>query len=608
MQLPDSLTPWQEWLTWFSPELAASVGQMLQQLHPLIGQFYVQLQGADAQHEGLGNLRRRGSYEHLLGSEWLLAEELPEEFLRRAASHEHLFLAPQQRAREAKRKIIALFDAGPLQLGSPRLVHLALWILLSRRARQAKGVLEWGILQAEKPKLFPSVTAYDLAMLLRKRTYQLVDKTHTQAWQEALETQKDEIGECWLIGNSAAENLVSWCTHEAAIGHGMAPETLRVTIKTLSHNRAADLVLPHTAQAVSLLKGTFIQSDVDPLVSHSPHRFAVTLPPVFPVGGNNVLVTALERQGLIAFDIPASGSGRKKTRNPRLQEWARDVSAISLFGHGRKNGAVILRKDVLHIWQVGGFDPVPQSALEGFQITPGRGRYLQSVWLQGGKDKISEIYLLDEARRLYVWRNKTPHRVDSPALLNATFDTGVLAITQTDPYNMVYAKQDQGWLFLGQVGLGCQKPVLRELAPMAESTAVLFSATPVPFRPSWICAVQIGKSDTQQWRLYQAEGTTYKNVQTKEITLRLGWRAVALLQENGNPQLLIRKANTLALFDGSKMKKIYASSSPITYCTVCPVRSLIAFFTRAHELIVYSIAERAVLMHIQNGEGDHAGA
>ncbi len=33
---------------------------------------------------------------------------------------------------------VALFDAGPAQLGEPRLAHLALFILLARRAELAR--------------------------------------------------------------------------------------------------------------------------------------------------------------------------------------------------------------------------------------------------------------------------------------------------------------------------------------------------------------------------------------------------------------------------------------------------------------------------------------
>ena len=112
--LPETLRPWREWLSWFDPELAVQLGSLLQRLHPLFGPFRGNSQGGDPELEGLDDLRPRGSYEHLLATEWLLADEMPDEFLRRAASGEHIFLAPRPKARRADRSIVALFDTGPL--------------------------------------------------------------------------------------------------------------------------------------------------------------------------------------------------------------------------------------------------------------------------------------------------------------------------------------------------------------------------------------------------------------------------------------------------------------------------------------------------------------
>ena len=134
MQLPDALQPWRPWLGWFTPDLAAELGQLVGRLHPLLGRFRNGSLHGDPEPDGLDDLRQRGSYERLLNSEWLLAGDLPDEFLRRAASGEHLFLAPRPRASQVDRFIVALFDAGPWQLGAPRLAQMAMWILLARRA------------------------------------------------------------------------------------------------------------------------------------------------------------------------------------------------------------------------------------------------------------------------------------------------------------------------------------------------------------------------------------------------------------------------------------------------------------------------------------------
>lgn len=92
---------------------------------------------------GVGGLSRRGDFSRLSMSDWLWAEAEPLEFMRRAAMHELLFLAPEPERVPNKPEMVLLFDTGPLQLGAPRLAHLALWIALARRAERVGATLYW---------------------------------------------------------------------------------------------------------------------------------------------------------------------------------------------------------------------------------------------------------------------------------------------------------------------------------------------------------------------------------------------------------------------------------------------------------------------------------
>src|ERR1700751_3916310 len=111
--LPRPLQPWQTWLGWFDAELAQQIGEMVRRLSDLLGTAPSVSRHGQQEPDGLGDLRSRGSYERLLATEWLLADELPEEFLRRAAASEHLFLAPRLRAARVERSVVALFDCRP---------------------------------------------------------------------------------------------------------------------------------------------------------------------------------------------------------------------------------------------------------------------------------------------------------------------------------------------------------------------------------------------------------------------------------------------------------------------------------------------------------------
>lgn len=183
--LPAPLQRWHGWLAWFDPMLAESLGELVRRLQDLAGPAKARSGRSPVEPEGLGDLRSRGPYDRLLTTEWLLADELPEEFLRRAASHEHLFLAPTLRATPTDRAVVALFDAGPLQLGAPRLAHLAAWVLLARRAEELGGSLFWGVVQ-EPGQLHEASGVRELARLMRARTFVAASDAHRSAWREAI--------------------------------------------------------------------------------------------------------------------------------------------------------------------------------------------------------------------------------------------------------------------------------------------------------------------------------------------------------------------------------------------------------------------------------------
>ena len=95
MQLPEALQPWRQWLEWFAPQHLPLFADLLGRLNPVLGPLRGRQQGGVPEPDGVGDLQRRGPYERLLSSEWLLADEVPDEFMRRAVGGEHMFLAPQ---------------------------------------------------------------------------------------------------------------------------------------------------------------------------------------------------------------------------------------------------------------------------------------------------------------------------------------------------------------------------------------------------------------------------------------------------------------------------------------------------------------------------------
>ena len=125
IKLPDKLGAWESQLRIFPEEMALALGPLVQKVASLLGPFPHYHVDGHVVPDGFAGLDKRGTYDRLIASDWLLADELPDEFMRRSVMGEHLFWKVAYREPSQARSTLVLFDAGPEQLGSPRLLHLA---------------------------------------------------------------------------------------------------------------------------------------------------------------------------------------------------------------------------------------------------------------------------------------------------------------------------------------------------------------------------------------------------------------------------------------------------------------------------------------------------
>lgn len=145
--LPHALRRWAETLGHLPPPLVEAIAPWLGRLDVALGGLDRQGRHGRGEPDGVAGLSRRGDPESLLLSEWLLADEAPLEFLRRAAMGEQLHQERAYRGETAERRWTVLLDGGPAQWGGARLVQLATLVVLAARAQEAGAVLEWGLLQ-----------------------------------------------------------------------------------------------------------------------------------------------------------------------------------------------------------------------------------------------------------------------------------------------------------------------------------------------------------------------------------------------------------------------------------------------------------------------------
>lgn len=196
--LPPALAPWSAGLSLFPRELALHLGSVVRRIASLIGEALPSRQGS-GEPDGFDGIARRGPYDRLLQSEWLFADELPEEFARRAVMHEHLFLELARQHPVQHPLAVALFDCGPSQLGAPRLVHIAALVVLARRAAASQATFRWGLLQRPDLRLFDGVTPENILRLLEAHTHSEVSESELGAWSGWL-GEGEKVGELWFVG------------------------------------------------------------------------------------------------------------------------------------------------------------------------------------------------------------------------------------------------------------------------------------------------------------------------------------------------------------------------------------------------------------------------
>ncbi len=311
LPLPPALEAWRDWLSLFSPELTGAVGQMLLRLDPLVGRLKFASQRINDEPLGIGNIMQRGEYERLLMTEWLYADAEPDEFIRRAANGELLFLGTEPDIRLRSQLCIALFDAGPMQLGEPRLAHIVLFILLSRRAEEAGAQFKWGLLQ-EPGILHESQGREAIKSLLAGKCLRNATAAELVAWDQHLKQQDKNTCDCWQVSDASTTRLQG-ATNLVNIRPDLfaAEDDNRLTVHLYqrSNERDIKLPLPGNDLAIRILREPFKRTDSLAHVRNGKSQPSLKQAPRFASKGCWLAVPQLDGN-IIIYNVPQS------VRNP----------------------------------------------------------------------------------------------------------------------------------------------------------------------------------------------------------------------------------------------------------------------------------------------------
>ncbi len=316
-ELAPSLQAWAAELAGYDPDLALSLADPLRRLAAALGPVPRLAPTGEGEPAGFDGLTRRGDPAHLLLSEWLLADAVPDEFLRRAVDGELAYLAPRRVDAIHARRGVALFDGGPDQIGAPRLLHVvALWVL-ARRTRLGGGAFQWVLLQDADRRLMDRVTPAAVRRLQRARRITPAAPAHLAGWLEAL-GPLDAADDLWLIGGPSLDALGAPGSR-LRISEVLDPDEDALDVQVLrggARVRALRLPLPDEATATRLLR--------HPLRAPTASEAAPGVPTAVRLSGNASRALCLDDTGaLVAHHVPnapvrhAGALGRVRRLAPR---------------------------------------------------------------------------------------------------------------------------------------------------------------------------------------------------------------------------------------------------------------------------------------------------
>jgi hypothetical protein len=361
-RLPAALRPWATQLAIFPEELALSLGPHVARLSAAIGALRPRGEARGGEPHGYEGLTRQGPYERLLLTEWLFALEAPDEFVRRAAFGEQAFLQRSFQQPQGARRTLVLLDAGPDQLGAPRIAHLALLIVLARRAAAAGAGFAWGVLQTAPGRgAFSEVTPATVQSWLEARSAQPAQAEHVARWREALAPgPAPEDG--WLVGSARLARLPEAAgLSRVEVSERLSrerPARLGVTVaRTARLPVTVEFELPAPETCVRLLR--------NPFATHTPA-------PVRLAGGGRILSFHFSADGtrLLCFRADGSVAAQPMPHSaratvPRVRRFNLPAGhRVVAAGWRRNGGMLVLSRDETMLWMHGG---LPGGALRNPQ-------------------------------------------------------------------------------------------------------------------------------------------------------------------------------------------------------------------------------------------------
>ncbi len=601
MNLPPSLAQWAGYLKIFPEEVSLALHPILQRVSMIISSPQPRLHEKEGEPDGFDGLNRRGTYERLLLSEWMLADELEDEFMRRAVMGEHLFLNRAHSSPVGTRASLALFDAGPSQIGSPRIAHIAALIVLANRADSSGSTFSWGVLQQPETPAFREVNASNIMTLLEARSHCEVSDTQVAAWEEQLATWSG-LDDVWLIGGKRLSRIQTEKRSSRLYVEDILEPGKRELI--LSCNSASGLLsevtleLPQNNISTRLLRDPFAAAV--PEIQKTAASTYTGSGLLFDMTGTK-LFTRTAKWGVTAFNVPNSPrAGAGLPRRYHTRTW-RSVCAA-----GRVGRAIALISPEDRFVHLEYCRQGPNKLLAGNYTG-----YNNNVFFTPSADDgplmpcfrlpwEGEIAAVDGAGSLFRFsRLKGEPKSLNSKLLSGTVHliaTNVLAVNIMNS-RLVYVGHEwpDNQFRIVSIGEGISRTTTLE-----EKALRAFFGPPSQFAHPEFGLVALEQTEFQ-WVVISAKGE-------RVLVKPSGAKVVGVLIDDRSgtePGLLALEDNlrTVTLNRRNWRKEIFHAHAPVEHIVLCQRAPYIAYSTVDGEIVIYSLRHRADLCrYLPEGE------
>ncbi|WP_375742899.1 hypothetical protein NR800_30030 [Corallococcus interemptor] len=592
--LPPALRPWATQLSMFPEDLARHLGPHVARLSAAVGTLRPRGESEGGEPQGYDGLSRRGPFDRLLVSEWLWALEAPEELVRRAAFGELSFLKPAFQQPRGARRTVVLLDVGPDQLGLPRIAHLALLVVLARRAEAVGAAFTWGALQTEPAHAtHTGLGGTSLLAWLNARSTTPASARHLSAWREALDLSRAPE-DVWLVGSSRLGRLEgAEGMSRVEVSEPMEPGAHRLTVDVRPAARvprSVVLELPPPEDCVRLLRNPFASH---PQASGWMPRKADRRIVGFSFSGDGRRVLLFSKSGAVeAMAVPHSPRATvPKPRRVQVPPGQQVIAAGWRYSGGLLVLASHLGGYVMHgqVRTPEGFRKARYHAADDRKrpaLAPGTPPSCLVSWVDPrGRE---HLWLRDGNARLFSLA--PPSSVGTSAL--GLEEEAASATAEVNSRPLCVLRPETGGTSRVRISrLKVLGEGLDRMSPInARQGDAYFGYAPSGGHPdAGLLAVRDSDLD---WRLFLDTGVSV-------ITVPDGYLVVGVVQPPApSPPGLVAlhpDQRTFSFFSGQASRMLAVATGPVVQAAASHGQPVLGWLTQAGEFVLWDLMEQAVL-------------